>query len=138
MRYSVTNGSGYTNFATATSTEGAGGLITSNLTGFAQANNVIAAEVHQVNTTSSDVAWGMRLEGLVTTFLPVAPPLTITPISATQAEIAWPDSTSAQLYSTPTIDGAWTLVPGTPTQSGGFYRMTVNTATGERYYTLRQ
>ena len=140
MNYNVTNGSTYIDFATATSTEGAGGLITSNLTGFAQANNVIAAEVHQVNMTSSDVAWGMRLEGLVTTFLPVAPPLTITPISATQAEIAWPDSTpgTAQLYSTPTIGGAWTLVPGTPTQSGGFYRVTVNTASGERYYTLRQ
>ena len=30
------------------------------------------------------------------------------------------------------------LVSGTPTQSGGFYRMTVNTASGELFYTLRQ
>jgi len=143
MAFNYTNTPGvnaYTNLAIAGSTEGAGGLITSNLTGFAQANNVIAVEVHQSAINSSDIAWGMRLEGLVTTFLPVAPPLTITPISATQAEIAWPDSTpgTAQLYSTPTLGGAWTLVPGTPTQSGGFYRMTVNTASGERYYTLRQ
>jgi hypothetical protein len=68
--------------------------------------------------------------------------LTITPISATQAEVAWPDSTpgTAQLYSTPSLVDpvVWTLVSGTPTQSGGFYRMTVNTASGELFYTLRQ
>lgn len=98
--------------------------------------NTVAVEVHQDSATSSDIGFDLMLWA--------APAggtsLTITPISATQAEVAWPDSTpgTAQLYSTPALGGAWTLVPGTPTQSGGFYRMTVNTASGELFYTLRQ
>ena len=98
--------------------------------------NTVAVEVHQDSATSSDIGFDLMLWA--------APAggtsLTITPISATQAEIAWPDSTpgTAQLYSTPALGGAWTLVPGTPTQSGGFYRMTVTTSSGERFYTLRQ
>lgn len=80
MRFNLTNTPGvlnYTNFASVGSTEGAGGLVTSNLTGFVQANNIIAAEVHQNAVDSSDIAWGLQLEGLVSTFGPSGPTMTI-------------------------------------------------------------
>ena len=37
-----------------------------------QGDNVIAAEVHQVNSTSSDVVWGMELDADVSTTIPAA------------------------------------------------------------------
>ena len=37
-----------------------------------QGDNVIAAEVHQANATSSDVVWGMKLDADVTTTIPAA------------------------------------------------------------------
>jgi hypothetical protein len=117
VRFNLTNSPvalNYTNYAIAGSTEGAGGLVTSNLQGFVQANNIIAAEVHQNTFTSSDIAWGMQLEALVTTFGAGCPKLFIVDNGGT-VTITW--TGTATLQSSPDISSPlnWSNVSGSPT-----------------------
>lgn len=114
MRFNLTNPASYTNFATALSVEGAGGLITSNLAGFVTGSNVIAAEVHQNGIISSDVGWGMRLEALVTTFLPVAPKLWAGR-SGGSIILAWDGAGTLQHCTDLSDPLSWENVPGLPT-----------------------
>jgi len=114
MRYNLTNTANYTNFAIANLAEGV--LTVSNLTGFVQGNNVIAAEVHQDSINSSDVDWGMQLEAFVTTFNPVGPTLHITRNANTGAvTVSW--SGGGTLRSTTNLLNSgtvWTAVPANP------------------------
>ena len=134
MRFNLTNTPGvanYTNLASVGSTEGAGGLVTSNLLGFVQANNVIAAEVHQNAMTSSDIAWGMQLEALVTTFVPGCGPLHIVDNGGT-VTVTWIGGGTLQQSTDLSNPANWGNVSGSPTSpyttaSGGsakFYRLT--------------
>jgi len=136
MRFNMTNGPGYTNLADVGSTEGVGGLIVSNLGGFVQGANLVAVEVHQNSMTSSDIAWAMEVEGLITTFgvTPGCPALSIAPgPGAGQATITWSGSCVLQeapeLLSTGT---AWTDVAGSP--SGSY---TFSTTGEKRFFRLR-
>lgn len=132
MRFNLTNPANYTNYATVSSIEGAGGLITSNLLGFVAGNNVIAAEVHQNTAFSSDVAWGMRLEALVSEFIHGDPVLKITASGGTVI-IRWTDGGTLQRSTDLSSPLNWENVPGSPaspfttntTGSGTFYRVVV-------------
>jgi len=70
LRYNMTNGPGYTNFANAALTEPTPApsttYLVTNLTGLVAGANVIAVEIHQDSLGSSDVDWGMQLEAQVT------------------------------------------------------------------------
>jgi hypothetical protein len=133
FRFNLTNTANYTNFATAGSTEGAGGIIASNITGFVQGNNVIAVEVHQSSRTSSDVAWAMELEGLVTTFGPSCPKPKISFNATTgQATISWIGAATLQettALQSPAANTIWNSssvlngVPFTPTGTMKYYRL---------------
>lgn len=59
-----------------------------------QGDNVIAVEVHQINTGSSDVVWGMKLDALVP--VPTAvPPLRINEVLVRNQSLPNPDSSLA-------------------------------------------
>ena len=100
--------------------------------------NTLAVEVHQNSLTSSDVSFDLMLWGTP----PAGTALRIVQISSTQAEVSWPDSTplTALLYSTTDLNPpvTWSLVGLPVVQSGGFYRVTVNTTGQQKFYTLRQ
>ncbi|WP_265594624.1 lamin tail domain-containing protein [Haloferula sp. BvORR071] len=59
-----------------------------------QGDNVIAVEVHQVNTGSSDVVWGMKLDALVQVPTTV-PPLRINEVLVHNQSLPNPDSSLA-------------------------------------------
>jgi hypothetical protein len=134
LRFNLTNSPvalNYTNYAIAGSTEGAGGLVTSNLLGFAQANNVIAAEVHQNIFTSSDIAWGMQIEGLVTTFAAAGPTLHIVNNGNGTITITWAGGGTLRTttdVSTPI--GSWSVVPSAVSP------YTTSSAGPQRFYIL--
>ena len=99
--------------------------------------NTLAVEVHQNSITSTDLSFDLMLWGVP----PTGTSLHIVQISPTQAEVSWPDSTpgTALLYSTADLTTpVWSLVGLPVLQSGGFYRVTVNTAGPQKFYTLRQ
>lgn len=100
--------------------------------------NILAVEVHQNTTNSSDLSFDMMLLGLA----PTGTSLHVRSVSATQVEVSWPDTTpgTALLYFTSDITppATWTLEPTVPVVSGGFYRVTVTTTPAKRFWTLRQ
>jgi hypothetical protein len=122
VRFNLTNSPvalNYTNLAIVASTEGNGGLVTSNLLGLVVGNNLIAVEVHQNSVTSSDIAWGMQLEAFVTSFSgPVTGPrLNISRNLATgQVTVSWTGGGTLQETSALPASGAagWSDVPGNP------------------------
>ena len=135
LRFNLSNSPvalNYTNLATLGSTEGAGGLITSNLTGFVQGNNIIAAEVHQNAINSSDIAWGMQLEATVTTFGAGCPTLRIVDNGNGTVTLSWTGAATLEETSalqTPSSSTVW--VPSARVNGVPF------TPTGTRFYRLR-
>ena len=94
----------------------------------AYGTNVFAAEVHQVNSTSSDMIFGATLEALV---LPSAL-MQARPILLHQGlSLAW-SNTSFALESAPSITGSWSRVP---TQTNPY---PITPSEAERFYRLRQ
>jgi hypothetical protein len=59
--------------------------------------------------------------------LPPRPTLSIAASGSGSLEITWPDTFTGQLLSSPTLasDVSWTPFGGSPTQSNGFYRLSV-------------
>ena len=100
--------------------------------------NILAVEVHQNTTNSSDLSFDMMLLGVA----PTGSSLHVRSVSATQVEVSWPDTTppTALLYYTADITPpvTWTSEPTLPVISGGFYRVTVTTTPAQRFWTLRQ
>src|SRR5205085_1725984 len=77
--------------------------------------NLLAVEVHQNATTSSDVSFDLELSGSGYVANTSVPALAATQ-SGNQLQIAWPSSaTGYQLYSSPEVGpgAAWQLVTGT-------------------------
>lgn len=74
-------------------------------------DNVMAVEVHQVSTTSSDVAFAMEL--LVT-----APPLEVRIVPSAAAggswQLTWPPVAGWRLYESDTVEGPYSPVAGNP------------------------
>jgi hypothetical protein len=102
-----------------------------NVNYFTYGTNVFAAEVHQVNSTSSDMIFGANLEALVLpSALAQARPMLLHR-RAPQLSLAWTNSAFA-LESAVSITDSWLRV--TP-QTNPF---TIHPAFGQRFYRLRQ
>ena len=129
----------FTNLADADAPDdGAGYHWTTNLNSsvFVAGTNIIGVEVHQNSLTSSDVSFDLMLWGGAA----AGPRISITRTSATQAELAWPDSAVGYLleYKTDLNAASWTPETALVTQSGGYFRATVNTASGNKYWRLHK
>jgi len=74
------------------------------LTNLVSGNNLIAAEVHQVSATSSDITWAAQLVGV----FPTLPPNSHLSIStaAGMVTISW--TGTGTLEAAPTVNGPWT------------------------------
>ena len=87
--------------------------------------NVLAVEVHQSGTASTDIVFGAEL---VATISACVPPLTVAR-SGGNVVLSWPDS-SFSLQKAPTVNGPWTSqagasgvsLPATP--ANAFFRLT--------------
>ena len=135
LRFNLSNSPvalNYTNLATLGSTEGAGGLITSNLTGFVQGNNIIAAEVHQNAINSSDIAWGMQLEATVTTFGSGCPTLRIVNNGNGTVTMIWSGAATLEETSALQTPSANTVWVNSARVNGVAF-----TPSGTRFYRLR-
>jgi hypothetical protein len=91
-------------------------------------DNVLAVEVHQSGTASSDLVFGAELTATVSACVP---PLTITRSGSNQATLTWPEGAfpGYRLESSPSVTGPW----GPQAGSSG---VTVSTASGNRYFRL--
>jgi hypothetical protein len=117
MFFNLTNPTTYTNFAVAGSTENT--LVVSNITGFVQGFNLIAAEVHQSSLASSDIDWGMQLEAFVTTFTPGAPRLSIS-MSGSDVTITWDPASGTLQYRDDLVTDTWHDVSPQPPAGGPY------------------
>jgi hypothetical protein len=91
-------------------------------------DNVLAVEVHQSGTASSDLVFGAELTATVSRCVP---PLFITRSGADQATLTWPEGAfpGYRLESAPTATGPWSSLAG----SSG---VTVSTASANRFFRL--
>jgi hypothetical protein len=137
-RYNMTNAAGYTNYANAALTEPTplpqNTYVVTNFAGLVQGENLIAVEIHQNNFSSSDIAWALQLDALVTTFGAPPPRLHVSydAISG-QATISWDGTGTLQEASDVLGGGAgFTDVTPAPTSPHTF------TPTGARkFFRLR-
>jgi hypothetical protein len=126
------------NALAAVAGDGAGYVTTNLLSSVLVAGpNIIAVEVHQNATTSSDASFDLMLWGVV----PAGPTLTVRYVSSTQVEVSWPiDASTAVLYYKETLnDPNWTLeTSGVDVPSGGFHHVTFTSTTPvTKFWTLR-
>jgi hypothetical protein len=125
FRYNLPAGATNTSFATANLAEAT--LVVSNLTGFVQGNNVIAVEVHQDAIGSSDIDWGMQLEALVSSFIPLGPKLT-NRLSGSTYTITWPGGGTLQKSTNISGTNNWVTIPGAASP------FVTNTAPPNKYF----
>ena len=127
----------YTNYATAAAvgTAARQGPFVIPITGLVSGDNVLAAEVHQVNMTSSDVTFGIELLGVIPVISQVSnsPRLNTTFISGSgQLALSWNAPPGFCLQETMALTGPTTIwvtssvvsgVPFSASGSGKFYRL---------------
>jgi hypothetical protein len=97
--------------------------------------NVLAVEVHQASTNSSDLSFDLEFIGL----RPVAPPGVSIRRSSDNAVLAW--SALAQgfrLESVPALSGAWSSVTNPVVTSNTQNSVTVNLGGNDAFFRLRQ
>lgn len=103
-----------------------------NTSALVQGNNLLAIQLHQVNTGSSDVVLSIQLVGEISEFTPVGPALSIVRDAGTgQVTISWSGS-GFTLQETDALAGGSTVwvnsarqngVPFTPPADNKFYRL---------------
>lgn len=93
--------------------------------------NLIAVEVHQVNATSSDVAFAAEL---LINVPPVELRLQPAVVSGDTLQINWPPLAGFQLYQADRVEGPYTPVPGNPV---GTYSISTRLAPG-KFFQVRQ
>lgn len=99
------------------------------LDGIQTGENTLAVQVHQNNSTSSDVTLGLLLEAEVLTQVPPAPRLSYVYDAVAQTlTFSWTAADYA-LESAPEVTGPWTVIVGGSPQ-------TVSTASGTKFYRL--
>jgi hypothetical protein len=134
-RIGITNDPVYhTNYATANGGQTRQGPFLIPLTGLVSGDNVLAAEVHQVNMTSSDVTFGLELLAIIPVVTPIAgaPELEVSYNSGTgQITLTW-DAPGFCLQETTALAGPSTVwgpssalsgVAFTPVGTLKFYRL---------------
>jgi uncharacterized lipoprotein YmbA len=94
--------------------------------------NIVAVEIHQDATNSSDISFDLMLWG-------EGPTLTITPISTTQVDVSWPFPSAGFLLESKTNLSAvtWDLATDPDVPAAGFHHVTVNTSNDKRFFRLR-
>ena len=102
--------------------------------------NLVAVEVHQQSSTSSDVSFDLQLvgDGYV---LSSAPPTLAASGANGQFRIAWPTSaTGYQLYWSPQIGSGtnWQAVGGSPTTTNGMNVLLIPATNPTAFYRLQK
>ena len=101
--------------------------------------NIVAVEMHQAATNSSDLSFNLQLEGGGYVVSTTAPRLVASNVGG-QFRIAWPASaTGYQLYVCPQLGaGNWQLVAYVPTQNNGFNVLTIPVTNAAAFYRLQK
>jgi hypothetical protein len=109
------------------------------VTNVVSGTNLLAVEIHQSDTTSSDVSFNLELSGDGYLFDP-APPVLKAVLTNAQIQIAWPaSSTGYQLYGCLDLAGpVWQPVGGAPTIINGFNVMTLPATNATTFYRLQK
>ncbi|WCJ61180.1 immunoglobulin domain-containing protein [Fontisphaera persica] len=94
--------------------------------------NVIAVEVHQVNATSSDVAFAAEL---LINVPPVELRLQPAVVNGDTFRINWPPLTGFRLYQADRVEGPYSPVPGDPV---GTYSVSTRAAQGKFFQVRRE
>jgi len=98
--------------------------------------NVLAVEIHQNASDSSDISFNLQLDGIGYVLNTARPSLLAENLGG-QLRIAWPTSaTGYQLYRCPELGGAWQLVGGSPTITNGLNVMMIPTTNASAFYRL--
>ncbi len=95
--------------------------------------NLVAVEMHQDSGNSSDISFDLMLWGQ-------GPTLSVSQVSATQVDIAWPlPSTGFVLEGKADLGaGAWSRVTAADAPADGFHHVQLNAASGMRFFRLRR
>lgn len=130
-RYNMTNAPvDWLTQALSAPTEGV--IRSTNLTGFACGQNLIAVEIHQSGTASSDIVWGSELIATVPSFSTACPPrLSIVNNGNGTVTISWAPNAGI-LQQKDSLTGTWTDSPGTGNPR------TITASAVARFYSLRQ
>jgi hypothetical protein len=110
------------------------------ITNLPAGTNVVAVEVHQIDTGSSDV--GFNLELIASGYVEnTTPPSASVVLADGMVELSWPSTYSGwQVYSAPspaTPLNQWTLVNAPAVLAGNRYVVTVSPTGAAQYFTLR-
>ncbi|HEY2951873.1 MAG TPA: hypothetical protein VGK40_04775, partial [Verrucomicrobiae bacterium] len=101
--------------------------------------NIVAVEIHQVTSASSDISFDLELIGAG--FIEPPPPtLSITMVDGTM-QVSWPASaTGYNLYSTPELPPAasWDLVGGSLVTTNHTKVMNLTPGDGNQFYRLQK
>jgi hypothetical protein len=95
--------------------------------------NIVAVEIHQDATNSSDISFDLMLWGY-------GPQLTITRTDATHADVSWPFPSPAFILESKMAldDPTWTPVLEPDVPDGMFHHVSVVTSAGNRFFRLRR
>jgi len=102
--------------------------------------NLVAVEIHQSATDSSDVSFDLRLTGngyVVAS----APPVLSSARAGGQMRVAWPaTATGYQLFCSPEVGpgAAWAPVAGSPVVTNGMNVVTIQTTNPAAFYRLQK
>jgi hypothetical protein len=99
--------------------------------------NEIAVEIHQDATNSSDISFDLMLWAQVAG----GPKLTITPTGSTDVDVSWPFPSTGFVLESKNALGpttSWLPAPDADVPSGGSHHVAVHTASGNRFFRLRQ
>jgi hypothetical protein len=95
--------------------------------------NVLAVEIHQQASSSSDVSFDLELIGLTR----VGPPRVQILSAGPSVLLRWPSSaTGSRLQFGPSPAGAWQYMPGEPADDGTWKTMTVPPQPGAQFFRL--
>jgi len=101
--------------------------------------NVVAVEIHQNSTGSSDVSFNLELEGRGYALASAFPALAAGSMDG-QFRVTWPASAAGyQLHWRPQLDnGVWQLVDGSPLITNGFNVLMIPTTNAAGFYRLQK
>jgi hypothetical protein len=101
--------------------------------------NLLAVEVHQVNSTSSDLGFNLELTGIGYAD-DSEPPLLSIVLADGRVELSWPDTPPGwRVYAAPSLsppENTWTPLNLTPTHVGNQYRITLDPVGAAQFFQL--
>ena len=99
-------------------------------------DNLVAVEIHQDVGNSSDISFDLMIWGEGA----AGPTLTIDHVDATHATISWPFPSTGYLleFKTDLNAATWTLSTDADVPDASFHHVTVNSASGKKFFRLRK